>query len=315
MDTSTGAAHDNFLWFGSEPDSDANTLARDSQQLERVLEAGLCPSVEIATRLMRMLEDPEFSTTDVARLIESDPALTARVLTAANSPVFTLRRSCRSISHAVTILGARTIVELTAAAAVTGLYKHRGTEARLRDHAVSTAAVARELAELLRRPSRDLFLAGLLHDLGKLVLLQGAGEERYGTGGQRYDELLERRLSVSGGTYLLEQAALGFDHAALGCAALSAWGIPDPIPDLVGWHHSIELARRDGGTQQATVCVLRLADSLCHAFEGPRLQDQASQLMLREPAAVAELGLDVDELGLLIPQLQHVHAGAASMLD
>lgn len=315
MHTNTSPAHDPFVWFGSESDSDATSLAKDSPQLECVLARGLCPSMEIAARLLKMLEDPEFSTTDVARLIESDPALAARVLGTANSPLFTRRKPCRSIPHAVTMLGARTIGELTAAAAVSELFGRSGAEARLRSHAVSTAAVTKELAELLSRPSHDLFLAGLLHDLGKLVLLQGAGDERYGAGGQRYVELLERRLGTSGGTHLLEQAALGFDHAALGCAALQAWGIPDPVPDLVGWHHSVEHARRDGGDLLASTCVLRLADSLSHAFEGPRLQDQAAQLQLREPAAVAELGLEPEALELIIPQLQHVHMNAAGMLD
>ncbi len=315
MHPCTASPNDPFVWFGSESDSDATALARDSLQLERVLAKGLRPAVEIAARLMQMLEDPEFRSTEVARLLESEPVLAARVLGAANGPVFTLRQPCRSIRHAVSMLGARTIGELTAAVAVSELFGGSQAEARLRSHAVSTAALARELAQLLGRPSRDLFLAGLLHDLGKLVLLQGAVDERYGTGGQRYRELLERRLGVSGGTHLLEQAALGFDHAAMGCAALQAWGIPDPIPDLVGWHHSVEHARRDGGELSASVCVLRLADSLAHAFEGPRLQDQAAQLQLREPTAVAELGLDTEELGQIIPRLQYVHASAAGMLD
>ncbi len=303
------------FWFGSVMDSDACSLAAQSAQLARVDQGGLRGSVETAVRLLRMLDDPDFSVVEVARLIEGDPALTVRVLRAANSPMFSLRRACKEVGHAVTMLGARTMGEVAAAAAAADLFGRYGVESRLRNHAVSSAALARELARQTGRESRDLFLAGLLHDVGKLVLLQGAGEERYGLSGQTYKQILEQRASQVNGTHLLEQTALGFDHAALGQAALEAWGIPDPIPSVVGLHHNVSKALTSDERGKELACLLRVADYLAHAFEGPKLEDEAAQTQLREPAAMAALGLEVEELQGMIPQLRYVHNGAAGLLD
>jgi HD-like signal output (HDOD) protein len=151
--------------------------------------------------------------------------------------------------------------------------------------------------------------------VGKLVLLQGAGEERYGIESLDYASLLERRVGTCGGVHLMEQAALGFDHAALGCAALRAWNIPEPIPQLVGWHHSVPRARQEGGRMAELVYLLRVADCLTHAFTGPRLDDEANQAATREPAAMAGLGLNAERLEAFIPQLQYAHAAAPGLLD
>ncbi len=315
MQYGTTSPFDPCVWFSADPHSESLSLARSSAQLQRVTDRGPQPSVEIATRLLQLLRVPEFSMAQVADLVEADPALTARVLRAANSPMFSARQPCKTVQHAVAMLGARTIGELAAAAAVSDLFGRSGVEASLRSHAVATAALARELARLLGRPGQDLFLAGLLHDLGKLILLQGAGGERYGLSSQPYDELLNVRVGIPGGTHLLEQTALGFDHGAVGQAALQAWGIPDPIPALVGSHHDVERASREGDRFAESVCLLRLADSMAHTFAGPRFENEATRLQLREPAAMTSLGLEPHDVEHHIPHLQLVHASAAELLD
>jgi len=180
MQQRTEPSVDPSVWLGLEMYTDATTLARRSHQLERVLVRGLQPSIEVAARLLRLLRDPEFELREVSRVIEGDPALTARVLGLSNSAVFARRQPCRDVAHAVTMLGAGTVGELAAVAAIAETYGLRDVEGKLRCHAVATGAVARELCVQRGRPTADVFLAGLLHDLGKLVLLQGAGDESYG---------------------------------------------------------------------------------------------------------------------------------------
>ncbi len=303
------------IWAGLESYSDATSLARNSAQLQRVQQRGLTPSIAVAARLLRALEDPDFSVREVAAVIESDPGLTVKVLGLANSPMFARPVPCRDVRHAVSLLGARTMGELAAVAAASELWGRAGVESALRGHAVSTACVARELAEMIGRSTSDVFLAALLRDLGKLVLLQGAGDERYGIEGHAYAKMLERRGRKAGGTHLAEQAALGFDHAAMGRAALQGWNIPEPIPSVVGWHHDLDRARQEGGRVAELVSLLRLADALSHAFEGPRLDERAVVSMLREPAAMAALGLTPDQLASMIPQLEYAHASTSGLLD
>jgi len=315
MQQRTESSVDPSVWLGLEMYTDGTTLARRSPQLERVLARGLLPSIEVAARLLRLLRDPEFQLREVSRVIQCDPALTARVLGLSNSAVFARSRPCRDVAHAVTMLGAGTVGELAAVAAVGEAYGLRGVEGKLRSHAVATAAVARELCVQLGRPTVDVFLAGLLHDLGKIVLLQGAGDESYGTGGMDYQVLLQRRAGQSCGTHLLEQSALGFDHADMGCVALEAWNIPEPIPRVIGWHHSLERVLQEGGRTAELVCLVRVADSLAHVFAGPRYDDRTAGALLREPAAMAGLGLSLDDLLPLIPQLRHANSSSAGMLD
>ncbi len=312
--TPTGGL-DASIWSGLETYADATSLARASRQLERVRPGGLKASFEIAARLLRSLEDPDFCVREVAGIIEGDPVLATRVLGIANSPMFSRQGRCRDISHAVALLGARCLSEVAAAATAAGLYKRFGVQARMRDHSLSTAAVARRLATRLGASTDDVFLAGLLHDVGKLVFLQGAGDERYGMDGSSYAALLERRAGRVAGTHLIEQASQGFDHAALGCVALREWGIPEPVPRAVGWHHDLERARQEGGRMAELVSLLRLADSLSHAFAGPRLEVQTTRLLIREPVAMACLGLEPEDLDLALPELRHAHAAAIKLLD
>ncbi len=112
MQTSTPSPFDPCVWFAADPLSDSVGLARESAPFAKVMDRGLQPSVEIAARLLRLLEDPEFDTAEVAALIERDQALAARVLRGANSPMFALRQPCKTVPRAVTMLGARTIGEL-----------------------------------------------------------------------------------------------------------------------------------------------------------------------------------------------------------
>ncbi len=301
-------------WFGLDSGQSQRSLAAGSLQLRTVRQRGLHPAVTVAVRLMELVRDPEFSVVEVGRLIESDPGLTARVIGIANSPMFPTTVPCRDVTHAVTLVGARTLGDIAAGAAVASLYGRRGLEGRLRAHAVSTAAIARELALQLRLPTQDLFVAGLLHDVGKLILLQARTPEDFGIGSTSYAELIERGGAIPGGVHWQEREALGFDHAAIGSVALDEWGIPQPIPRVVGLHHSIEVAIQRGGRTAELVCLLQVADALAHAFQSPALVEDAVEATRAEQAALAWLGVDEDRLRDLMTELHYAQFTAGDLL-
>ncbi len=301
-------------WFGMDDDSQARALASTSLPYRRVEAAGVPPSTAAAVRLMRVVRDPEYSALEVVRMVESDPGLAARVLRMANSAMLGLRRPCRDVSHAVALLGGRAMSEIAAAAAVCDLYRPHGLEGRLRAHAVATAAIAREIALQRNLPTEDLLIIGLLHDIGKLMLLQGTAGERFGPSAMAYAEHLGRRVAVHGGCHLDEREALGYDHAVLASVMIGAWGIPEPIPQVVGMHHRVERAVLLGGRLAQQVCLLCLADRLAHTFDSPILVDSAAQAVMSEHAAVAFLELDLDDLLMMLPELQYAHFSSADLL-
>jgi HD-like signal output (HDOD) protein len=98
-----------------------------------------------------------------------------------------------------------------------------------------------------------VYLTSLLHDIGKLLAIQ-AGEIDYESVPARYDH--PDLLNVH------ERRTLGYDHAKLGWHALSAWGVPEPIPTVVAWHHQGSRAYSVGGDIAQLVAILRTADML-----------------------------------------------------
>src|SRR6185312_16398964 len=100
----------------------------------------------------------------------------------------------------------------------------------------------------------QLFLTGLLHDIGKILCMQAGIES--------YDGLPPEALDSPDRLHLIERDRLGYDHAMLGAHVLASWKIPEPIAQVVAFHHQPERAYAAGGTVGMQVAVIRLADRL-----------------------------------------------------
>jgi len=215
-----------------------------------------------ARRIAEITADPSFQVADVVTLLESDPALSARLLQIVNSAGYAPRTGCRSVHRAVMLLGATRLRAVTTAAGVLHLFDVESPAAyRVREHSTVVGALARSLAPLCALPPDEMFTCGALHDLGKLMLLEAEEDE--------YCALLERNGDRFDRLYARERARYGFDHAMLAGHVLRAWRIPDPVPRVVAWHHDPLQAEREDRDIAARVHLLRLADRLsCELFSG-----------------------------------------------
>src|SRR5688572_10209200 len=172
------------------------------------------------------------SMNEIADVVESDIAFSARVLTVANSAAMGLVRPCRTIRQATCLLGTRGIANLaTAAAALAVVDDAASAYPDVAKHALATAGIARILAPLCGVPADEAFTAGLLHDIGLLMLLQS----RDGL----YEELVDQMGPDAEPSLADERALLGFDHAELGSHVLSRWNVPDPLPRAIELHHDV----------------------------------------------------------------------------
>ncbi len=249
------------LWFGDD-DPDRTTRAASSSLAAAVgRAAGLRPFPPLAAELMGLLNRGDYDPARVERLIESDPGMTARVLAVSNSAAFMARSRCESVRDALVRLGARTLADIVAGVAAVAMFEEArapdpaGLKVKVRSHCVGVAALSRSLAKLWRfRGVDQVFLAGLLHDLGKLLSLE--------CGEIAYHEMPAETLTEPNRTHLCERRLVGYDHAILAAHVLSGWNFPESVQRVVAWHHQPGRAYKVGGDIGLMVALLRVADAI-----------------------------------------------------
>jgi putative nucleotidyltransferase with HDIG domain len=247
----------------------------------------LPPMPTVVMKVMEITQDPDASVSKVQLLISQDQALSAKILRIVNSAMYSLRREVSTVSHAVAVLGIETVKSVIMAASVERVFqtaKDLGTKL-LADHSWGTAVAARTIARRVRYPNvEEALICGLMHDIGKPVLLQNLKT--------RYTEIISQVYAGNSNFHQLELLAFGFSHAHVGALMARKWNFPAQLAEAVAYHHSPISAP----THKQLACVINLANlfmiSMGIGFEknkGLVLEKQASAeyLKLNEPALVA----------------------------
>jgi HD-like signal output (HDOD) protein/CheY-like chemotaxis protein len=223
--------------------------------------AGTLPSIpSLYVELMDRLQDPDGCPQDVANVIARDPAMTAKILQLSNSAFFGLRRRISDPRDAVLYLGLDTLKSLALSVKAFSQFPVRPLSRfsieDLGKHTILTGILARKIAVaegFSRQEIEDSFMAGLLHDIGKLVLVTAA-PDRYEKA-MRYAEIagIPRRGA--------EQKVFGTTHSEIGTYLLWLWGLPDSVVEAVAYHHTPSAcpARRLGA-----LTAVHAADVLAH---------------------------------------------------
>lgn len=253
---------------------------------------------EIFMRIREVVSDPSSTVEEATAVISKDPSLTAKLLKLVNSAFYarTLRMAgglppgrVDTLSRAVMLLGLNQLSTLAMGVSVLPLFKDIPAECvnmtQFWRHSVSVGIVTKLLAARLRDPSPErFFVAGLLHDIGRLVLFKQA------------PELAAAALAEAGrsGRLLLdvERELFGFDHAVLGGMLLRKWRFPESLEQTV-WRHHDPLAG-DVPLEPAMVCVADLiAGAVMPGCSGerlvPRFQPDIWRLTGLGPADLPEL--------------------------
>ena len=186
----------------------------------------------IAAQLIRSVDDESMTATELARQISTDPALVAQLLRLVNSPYYGLRRSVATVSDAIAVLGLNLVRRVVIAAVLQRplfAYLHDTRVARdFWRHNLLCGLLSRHLHQRKRLNGEVAYIAGLLHDVGRLVMLLKYPQE--------VDAMLDDR-SVNDATALeRERARFGFDHALVGAALLELWDVPNPMVVCAGLH-------------------------------------------------------------------------------
>jgi HD-like signal output (HDOD) protein len=242
---------------------------------------GLKPFPAVAHRAIELLNDPDTPLRKIREALEKDPAITAGLLRVSNSAAYRPRQAISSVEEAVQRLGSRHVLEIVTSVAAMGMFQDaKGVGLQVRDHCARVGAMTRVFAsEWHQQTAENPFLCGLLHDLGKLLLLQVSGID--------YQLLDPRVLTEADEAFVHERALLGYDHAVLGGHVLDAWKLPSSVAEVVAWHHQPGRAYESGGELALGVALVRLANrvdyqmrrnpELDEAFVAELAQDGAAQ--------------------------------------
>lgn len=210
---------------------------------------------DVALKLLELSDDDDFDMKELVRVVSHDQAILSRILKVANSSYYGFSRKVSSIDHAITLLGIEAIQSLALSMHVHDYFdqKRKGgpfAGNKFWHHSVAVAVIAKELARALKMGSPDkYFTAGLLHDLGKLFLMDSFPEQ--------YIDLVRdaERRSVS--LNAEEETAFGYDHAQAGAILLDHWNFPEDIISAVGDHHC-----DFGQIKSESALIVMLADSV-----------------------------------------------------
>lgn len=206
--------------------------ARDTGKIESIFNITDLPSPPILVqRLMALVTSESSVTSEIAQVIEMDSAMTARVLRIVNSPFYGMPRKIKSVDESVTILGLNSVRHLIVSASMYSTLKIPGSETILKDlwtHSFAVGYLAKNLMAGSEDAKNDTFIAGILHDIGRLIFLKNAPEKyRFLYKGE------QRAVSRTD-----EKYSFGMDHQQIGGELALKWNFPLPIAEPISHHHS-----------------------------------------------------------------------------
>jgi putative nucleotidyltransferase with HDIG domain len=262
-------------------------VIQTDRALERIKKL---PTLSAATgRLAALIRDERSGAADFEKVIRPDMALTANLLRMANSAYFGLRCRAESVRQAITLLGLKRVFEVAASAAFAPVIPrllpgYEVEAAAFWLHSAAVAVLSERLALELRCGTPDLlFTAGLLHDVGKLVVGSFVAEEQ---------GAILRRVRQGQSFIAAEKEVLGLTHAELGARVAEAWSLPPAVAWAARWHHEPTAAPPE--VDRNLVSLVHAADALAHQLGfGADTGELAREI---DSAAEGRLGLKARRL-------------------
>jgi len=249
---------------------------------------------EVATKLIELLSDAEASMSEIVETISKDPATSAKVLRLTNSAYYGIPRTVTSIRQAVTLLGMGTTRNLATGLSVVKMFGTKGESGGFNyhqfwRHSVGAGYLCSVLAKKAQADDADmLFLGGLLHDIGKVVIAQYEPET--------IRQVLLKVKSESMPMYEAEREVMGVTHADVGVWLCERWQLPEKLIDMIRLHHDKEAMKTN-----VAVAVCELTNYICSVkgtsstgFEDPRLNKDVWETLEMDAGSLKGLLTAVD---------------------
>jgi len=245
---------------------------------------------QVAVTLMDLLDDPSTSAPEINRVMARDPALAGKILKLVNSAYYGLSNKVSSLNQAIVILGFKTVKSVALSASVMGLFKGP-KESDVFDrtlfwkHSIACACVARLAAQKSKGfDPETAFSAGLLHDIGKLVLAHHLPSTA--------DEIVQLAEEKKSSFLGAEREILETDHTEIGRWLADTWDLPGELAEAIGNHHDL-----DGAEEKELVAIILFSDYLARvkgigapgSADTPELNKEIWELLSLEKSDLPEL--------------------------
>lgn len=279
------------LWLPGDPDDSGAFEAERSLPAAIAQVEGLRPFAPSVAKLMSTLQGDRGGPEAVRTLLESDPTLATRIMVFVNSDTFDAPVRCGSLAHAIRLLDDHQLDSFALTMANhERFHEAEGPASEIIAHSARCGTIARLLADHMGSPDKETaFMCALLHDIGKLLMLQVSDDLTGATGSDPYLALLERNQEGPDRLHPLEEELYGYDHGVLAAHTLRSWSIPPPIPDVIAFHHQPNMAAKTNDKVRSLVAFVRLANHLSYLD----VQDEMLQASARvDDSDASILGLD-----------------------
>tara|TARA_R110002072_G_scaffold1130_10_gene9440 strand:+ start:18237 stop:19112 length:876 start_codon:yes stop_codon:yes gene_type:complete len=254
---------------------------------------------DVASRVLALSNDPDSDAAQLAKLIQGDQGLSAHVMRIANSAAYTPNASMVSLQQAIARLGMALITEIALAASINSkMFKAPQFDKRLVgiwDHALATAHWGKEVARISKKNVEASFLCGLLHSIGRPVVLQAISEHLTASG-ESIDETE---------AFALEEHF----HIPFGAVIVENWKMPVIVQESVQFYQNYEQAK----THRDQAMVVHAADKLARDTLACKDAGECSIETVLDDEVFAALNLYADEIEVLKAQMDKVVAGMEAM--
>lgn len=250
-------------------------------QIFRIKELPTLPIV--VNRVLKLISDPKATAQDLNKIIASDMALASKILRLANSAFYGLSRQVTTITEAVIYLGFNTVKAMALSISVFDIFKNSDTHYRyfsresLWRHALACGIISRKIGQKIKYGEPEtIFLSGILHDIGKLVI-----------DFQHHSEFL-KILEIADKKHVYinqaETEVLGVDHAMVGYWLAQWWKLPSEFSHPILHHHHPNVYQKN-----VEVAIVHIANALCRQLQLGNSGDELSQEI--DPAALSLLNI------------------------
>lgn len=216
----------------------------------------------IVSQVIAVTADPESSASDLMQVILPDQTMCSTILKVANSAFFGIPRGVSTLERAVVVLGHEEIKNIVIGKAIFSSFpelsvENKNTISLFWEHAFTCGLTAKIIGEQLRLPASELFIAGLIHDIGKLAMLMALPNE--------YPILRDISNPCTTNDSSEEQAQFAISHDKVGLRLARRWLLPEQLAMAIGYHHSPQ----DAPSYKKYALIVQMADILslmyCHS--------------------------------------------------
>lgn len=253
---------------------------------------------EISLRVNEIANDPESTADDMGKVISQDPALVARMLKIANSAFYGLSKEVETINRAIAVLGTKKIRDLVISTAASdtfeGIPNNLITMQDFWHHSLYCGLLAQILAKKSKKiKSESIFIAGLLHDIGQLLMFNQLPEKSHET------ILLLMEGSEELETYEAERHIFGFDHTQVGAELIKSWHLAPVLEECVEFHHEPEKAKNF----PAEVALINIANAVAVMADFDSMNED-DEIPMIQPSSWESAGVSKADLPDAIKQAQ-----------